>query len=651
MLQMRIASRKILLVPVGKKFIPPAVFITGMFFLFTAVNTAYGQPSDPALNINNVNSVIFFKNYEMGFAPSSFDVNKSLKDFSFHAGPINNGNVDPVNIAKKILLRFSVANNTDSVSARYFFPGFYFKNVNLYEIKNEQLIPLPSVPPLVKDSVSFRLIRVPANDTITLLAEVFQVKTYNNRFAPRLIHPLYLEAHLSSLHNSNKTEALVTYIFCGLLIMMTLFSLASFFQGGNREFLYYAGFATFIGFMLFTKPFYLLRSYYRNFFFESYLDFILQCIAICFYMAFMMGFLVTRKNHPFLHKLYSYGIGGLIAAMIVFTGLHYGTDAFFWENVVENYITKGALLMMIVVFLIYAAKRWNNRLLRYLFWGNLFYLIFSVISLLLIVMPDLRRDMPGLLKSALVFYELGLFIELSFFLAGLTYKNRQQIIDQTKERERLKMENQRKEMEKQLAVMAAHQEERDRISADMHDELGSGMTTIRLMSEIAKNKMKENVPAEIEKISASANDVLNKMNAIIWSMNSGNDTVDNLVSYIRAYCLEYLDGTPIHCRVNTPDIIEQKELTGDKRRNIFLCVKETLNNSLKYSQASEMRIDITVNHELKIRLADNGTGIDKEKLRQFGNGLKNIAKRMEKIGGHFSIENNSGTVTTLTLPL
>ncbi len=92
-------------------------------------------------------------------------------------------------------------------------------------------------------------------------------------------------------------------------------------------------------------------------------------------------------------------------------------------------------------------------------------------------------------------------------------------------------------MKKELGRIQSTTGRRDRISADMHDELGSGMTAIRLMSEIAKNKMKENTPREIEKISESADDVLNKMNAIIWTMNSGNDTVDNLVSYIRSYAL------------------------------------------------------------------------------------------------------------------
>ena len=199
--------------------------------------------------------------------------------------------------------------------------------------------------------------------------------------------------------------------------------------------------------------------------------------------------------------------------------------------------------------------------------------------------------------------------------------------------------------------MQAHQEERERISADIHDELGSGMTTIRLMSEIAKNKLKENVPVEIEKISSSANEVLNKMNAIIWSMNSSNDSLDSLISYIRAYAIEYFDGTSIDCKVSMPPTTLSKELSGDKRRNVFLCVKESLNNILKHSKASHVNIDISANGRLSILIADNGVGIEHDNIRRFGNGLKNIERRMKTIGGTYTIVNNKGTETKLELPL
>ena len=140
------------------------------------------------------------------------------------------------------------------------------------------------------------------------------------------------------------------------------------------------------------------------------------------------------------------------------------------------------------------------------------------------------------------------------------------------------------------------------------------------------------------------------MNAIIWSMNSKNDSLGNLISYIRAYSTEYLEGTSVNCKVTIPRDIPEKELSGDKRRNIFLCVKETLNNMLKHSGATGLTIDILTDGVLTIRIHDNGRGIDLQKIRQFGNGLQNIKRRMESIGGDFEIKNNNGTETILTLP-
>jgi signal transduction histidine kinase len=432
--------------------------------------------------------------------------------------------------------------------------------------------------------------------------------------------------------------------------MMILFSMANFLQGANREFFYYSGYAFFVGGMLFAKALFDFRANNTSFFIESYLDFIMQCLGHMFYLIFMQRFLDTRHKHPFLYKLYNGGIILLISAMVAFTLLHYFTDNFPLQNLVEN-ATKVLLLVMIVVFLVYSIRHWADKLLRFLFWGNSMLFLFSLLSQLAVMQENLFKMIPGIMGSALFYYEIGLFLELVLFLAGLNYKNRKQLIAQTKERESLKAQNQLQEIEKQLAILKAQQQERERISADMHDELGAGMTAIRLMSEIARNKMKENTPVEIDRISSSANEVLNKMNAIIWSMNSGNDTLDNLISYIRSYAYDYFENTPVDCRVITPEYIPAKELSGDKRRNVFLCVKETLNNALKHSQAPLITITISTADKLRIVIADNGVGINKEKIRQFGNGLKNIARRMESIGGSFTIEANNGTVTTLELPL
>lgn len=611
---------------------------------------AQDSSSIPCIDISKINYGQRISNQAWSsFISHTDSLTTTFSRLAFKKGMVHKTTVPPHDVTRKAILRFSICNANDTATSIWFFPGFFYQSIKLYKQEKQGLVAIPVVIPEIKDNHGYRLITLPAHDSATVFAELKLVRTHINSMRPRLIHADRIDAFIKDIQADHRINNLVTFVFSGLLLMMILFSMANYVQGANKEFLYYAAYAFFVGGMLFTKAFFDMRPNYIGYFLEGYLDFIMQSLGIMFYMIFMQRFLETRGKHPFLFKLYNLGIILLVISMIVFTWFHYFTNSFSGEFMVEN-ITKFILLGLTVIFLVYSLRQWNDRLLRYVFWGNLCLLIFSLFSLLLSLISRFMI-LPGIWNSALLYYEIGLFLELVFFFAGLNFKNRQLIIAQTKERERLRTENQMKEYEKELAVYKAQQEERQRISADMHDELGAGMTAIRLMSEIARNKMKENTPVEIEKISHSADEVLNKMNAIIWSMNSGNDTLDNLISYIRSYALEYFENTNIHCKVTTPPEIDDREITGDKRRNIFLCVKETLNNALKHSGADEIRIDVNINHSLVIRIADNGIGIDKQNIRQFGNGLKNINRRMENIGGSYEINNHQGTVTTLTLPL
>jgi signal transduction histidine kinase len=614
------------------------------------------QPQDDSLvnsytDISGIGLVIpIIKTVSSAYINKNETPVTSFSSLKFRPGLQHKGTIPTNFVTKRVLLTFNVCNHADTAVSVYFFPGLFFQDIKLYHIEGQELQKLPDILPGIPDSIGYRLLTLPAHDSSRILAELTCIKTYIITIRPRLINPQFLDSFIAEIRSVHQQDNLVTYVFCGLLIMMILFSITNFFQGANSEFLYYSGYAFFLGSMLLTKAIYDYHTNKINFFFEAYFDFILQGLGIMFYMIFMQRFLDTRHKHPFLHTLYNAGITMLIVSLCTYSWFHYFSDNFTAENMVEN-ITKVILLVMVLVFLIYSARNWKDKLMRYLFWGNFFLFIFSLISQVTVMLDSLFKQFPGIFNSSLFYYEAGLFLELVFFLAGLNYKNRRNIIAQTKERETLKAQNLLQEYEKEIAVYKAQQEERQRISADMHDELGAGMTAIRLMSEIARNKMKENTPVEIDKISSSADDVLNKMNAIIWSMNSGNDTLDNLISYIRSYSLEYFENTPVQCVVNAPEHIPGKELSGDKRRNVFLCVKETLNNALKHAEASKIIIDIRINHVLIISIQDNGNGIDLQQLRQFGNGLKNIAHRMESIGGAYSIENRNGTVTTLELPI
>lgn len=292
--------------------------------------------------------------------------------------------------------------------------------------------------------------------------------------------------------------------------------------------------------------------------------------------------------------------------------------------------------------------------MNYLLAGNVANLLFGGMSQYLISYPssNLFPDAP-LFRQSLVYFEVGIFLELIFFLLGLVYKNKIELIEKVKMDEAMKLEAEKQEYAKQIAVLSAQQDERSRISADMHDELGSGVTAIRLLSEIARKKTKDRPVEEIDRISYNANELMTKMNAIIWSMNAGNDTVDSLVAYIRSYASEYLDNFDMLYRINTPSNLPKLEVSGVKRRNIFLVLKESINNVMKHAGATEVTINVhfSDNNQLIVEIADNGKGIDAEKLNQFGNGLKNMKRRMESIGGTFTITGTNGTRVTLEVPL
>jgi len=625
-----------------------------IFFAFLLLSLSFfcsAQTEElPCYDLAQIKTVDTINNAVLAVMSRQVNITREFPSITFTKKNPYRRNMPPKVVTKKFLFGFNVRNSSGDTASAGFYPSTFYEKINLYRKQGDSLILLPKIYLNHPDSAGYPIFKLAPNDTATIYAELFPLKTYTNIIWPKLVNIHFLPFYIRSMIYSKMGLDKMTYIFSGLLLMMIIFSLANYATGANNEFLLYAGYALFIGVMLFSKCYFFLQTNPVSYFFESYFDFILQGSGIIFYMLFMQRFLNTKQKYKFLYRFYNFGIIFLGLALIAYTYFHYFTSSFLPENNIET-LSKVVLLVMLVVFIAYSITKKNDRSLMFVTWGNIALFIFAIYSQLLIIFKWEIEWLPDILNDSLFYYEMGVFLEMVFFLMGLSYKNRRNIIEQTKEKERLKIENERKESEKQMAIVTAQQEERNRISVDMHDELGAGMTAIRLMSEIAKKKMRENIPVELERISQSADDVLNKMNAIIWSMNSKNDSLDNLISYIRTYALEYFENTSIACTVTIPPEIENKEVLGEKRRNLFLCVKETLNNILKHAKATAVTIHIEANHQLLIQIHNNGVGIDLQRLRQFGNGLQNIERRMVAIGGSFKIERFNGTQTTLALPL
>lgn len=194
---------------------------------------------------------------------------------------------------------------------------------------------------------------------------------------------------------------------------------------------------------------------------------------------------------------------------------------------------------------------------------------------------------------------------------------------------------------------------RGRISADLHDDLGSGLSRIKFLSETIKLNNRENVDLEkdLSKISVYADEMAEKIGEIVWALNNKNDKLRDLIAYIRSYTMEFLTNQGISCTAETPAVIPDIMIDGETRRNIFLSVKEVLVNIVKHAGADKVSLDIIIQGSLQVIIHDNGAGIDLQNLRKFGNGLANISTRMRQSRGSATFTKQIGTKVMLDVPL
>lgn len=213
-----------------------------------------------------------------------------------------------------------------------------------------------------------------------------------------------------------------------------------------------------------------------------------------------------------------------------------------------------------------------------------------------------------------------------------------------------RLRKQRIDYEKKLAV----QEERQRISAEIHDDIGAGLSAIRLLTEMTKNKLPETeVQQEVGKIHTSVSELSLKMREVIWSLSTDNDHLESLLYYLQRQAMKLFENSPIQLRVSFPEQeIPNMVINGEKRRHIYLAVKEALHNSLKHSEAQTCHLSMQVEGNiLQITITDDGKGFVPVEKAQAGNGLRNMNRRMQQIHGHFTLHSNTKTEVRFRIPL
>jgi signal transduction histidine kinase/ligand-binding sensor domain-containing protein len=202
----------------------------------------------------------------------------------------------------------------------------------------------------------------------------------------------------------------------------------------------------------------------------------------------------------------------------------------------------------------------------------------------------------------------------------------------------------------------AAERERTRIARDIHDDLGSSLTEIGLLGALA---VRESTPPaeareQVARMMARAEELTRKLDETVWAVNPKNDSLRHLATYLCSLAKEFLEPTTIRCRLDVPPDLPGVPLTTEVRHNVFLVAKEALNNAVRHSGATEIWLRMAVHGGVfTLEVADNGRGFTVEGKRESGNGLRNMAGRMEEVGGQFQVSSTvaQGTTVSLRLPL
>ncbi len=199
------------------------------------------------------------------------------------------------------------------------------------------------------------------------------------------------------------------------------------------------------------------------------------------------------------------------------------------------------------------------------------------------------------------------------------------------------------------------QKVRNRIASDLHDDIGATLTNINMLSEISRKNLEQPKEAEkfLQRITEEVTFTSQALNDIIWSVNSRNDSIEEIFTRMRRYAADLFDNSNTICHLELDKAVAEKKLNMEQRRDLYLIYKESMNNILKHASAKNIWIEVLwLNNKLHLKIKDDGKGFSSS-VNSHGNGLKNIRARTSKWKGSANINTSpcNGTLIEIVLPL
>ncbi|SHF13161.1 Signal transduction histidine kinase [Flavobacterium fontis] len=439
-------------------------------------------------------------------------------------------------------------------------------------------------------------------------------------------------------------QSVISVLLLGVILLAFVYHIVLYYYNRDRLFLHYLVYLTFTGLFVFQRSGFLFYWLEPEIELKLY-DFLnepIQILYLATYFNFILQSLdITKSTHRFL-----YWSKAFIRIILVGYALGFILIKTFFPF--EDYALAFTLIR-IFIFLLTFIMLWECFKLRHITFqlfiliGSACYFVFGIVSFISnLNASDTQWIYPP------EWLMIGSFTDIVFFSIALSHRNKQQwekmnlaLLEDANEI----IAMQKLVLEKQAAL----ENERNRIALDMHDDLGSGLTKINYLSQMALMKM--DYEESLKKIHQTSSDLVKNMSEIIWALNEDNDRLEDLCSFIKNYSNDYLENNSIDLTIQIDINNPTLNVIGNHRRSIFLLVKEALHNVVKHAQASSVIIYIHQSESLLLTIHDNGIGFQVPKSSILNNGLRNMEKRVQKLNGTFQIENDQGTKITLCIPV
>ena len=382
-------------------------------------------------------------------------------------------------------------------------------------------------------------------------------------------------------------------------------------------------------------------------------DEVLQMLSFALYIRFTKVAMELDPEKDKLAYRFTKIAPAVIAIYLVIHAISFGL--FFSYKPIDplyfaSYIAIRAFLLLVgFICLMIVIKKRTSVYFRYIAYGVLSLIIIGMAATIIELFWKNNNYVDPLTILA-----VGYNIDLFFFSGAISYKMRTETVAKEQANKLVleqQIEIQKNEMERLVISFKVKEEERSRIATELHDEIGSTISSISILSDvIIKEKNETSIKAMQLEIKGNSKLIMEKMDDIIWSLNPRNDSMEKMLLRIKQFATPLFEARNINYEYNIDNAVYALPLPIEQRQQAYLILKEAINNLIKHAACTEATITATKGSDntLLFWVADNGKGY-KTDNESSGNGLENMKLRARNMDAAITFVSSRGMGTTINL--